>query len=81
MYILQPVLGGHPVLSSHLSIPKGDLLIQVWLYLPYCYLFTAIYWFTVLFPLSLEGKLSSQSKEWNQMVIYPNYNHLQIIYT
>ena len=62
MYILQPVLGSHPVLRGHLAIPKGDRLIQVRLNWPYCHLFTAIYWFTVLFPLSLEGKLSSQSR-------------------
>ena len=32
LYFLQPVLGGHPVLSGHLAIPEGDRLIQVWLY-------------------------------------------------
>ena len=32
LYSLQPVLSGHPVLSSHLAIPRGNCLIQVWLY-------------------------------------------------
>ena len=26
LYFLQPVLGGHPVLSGHLAIPQGWLL-------------------------------------------------------
>ena len=29
LYFLQPVLGSHPVLSSHLAFPEGDRLIQV----------------------------------------------------
>ena len=28
-YLLKPVLGGHPVLSGHYSIPRGVRLIQV----------------------------------------------------
>ena len=35
MFFLQPVLGGHPVLSCHLAILQGDHLIQVQQYFFY----------------------------------------------